>query len=237
MLRCLALTSLCIVLTTACGGSTESLGSPAADSGADSPVPDPMASDTDAAAAVQAIDCVPDGAVMQPDPGDPGVQQTLSGTNGVFVDTCDAQGNLVQYSCETATTCGPGVNPGCSESTTGRVDSQNVNCSGHCAGGRCDSRCPDIGQRFHFVAVGPPGTANLANDSDGRTYACSVSFDQPSDAFDCSNGPAPGMTGAITSLGLHGTYCPGEDFGNVGVSIDGASSPATENCAYACGIL
>lgn len=35
----------------------------------------------------------------------PEVQRTVQGTNGTFVDSCDAQGNLTDYSCESMQTC------------------------------------------------------------------------------------------------------------------------------------
>ena len=44
------------------------------------------------------------------------------------------------------------------------------------------------------------------------------------------------MTGAITSLGLHGEYCTGKDFGNIGVTIDGVPAPDGQSCTYSCSI-
>jgi hypothetical protein len=157
-MRLLSLTSLASLIAACGGATTSSLGGPY------------DASSGDASGPAVVLDCVPDAGVASTDPGDPAVQDTLSGTNGVFTDSCDPQGNLVDYSCETATTCGPGPNPGCSMVDTGRVVPQSIDCSGHCVNGRCDGRCPSIGQGYHFVAVGPAGAATLMNDSDGRTY-------------------------------------------------------------------
>ncbi len=171
-----------------------------------------------------------------PGPEDPSVQDTVRGTNGVFVDSCDPSGNLVDYLCETKNVCGPGPNPGCTEVATGAVISQNVDCSGHCTDGRCDGRCPTYDQRVSFVSVGMAGAATIHNDTDGRTYACTLTFDAPNDSFDCTTGPHPGSMATITSLGLHGTYCTGKDFGSFGVMFDGVSSPGNEACTYGCSI-
>ena len=160
--RPLALTTLAS-LVAACGGATtSSLGDP----GTDAAVVD--------APAAQALDCVADAGVTSSDPGNPAVKDTLSGTNGVFTDSCDSQGNLVDYSCETRTVCGPGPNPDCSMFDTGRVVPESIDCSGHCMNGECDGRCPSIGQSYHFVAVGSAGAVTLGNDTDGRTYACTL---------------------------------------------------------------
>ena len=234
-MRWLALTSLAS-LVAACGGATTSpLGGPSDASGQDVVVSAADAAVGDAPPA-QVLDCVADAGVASTDPGDPSVQDTLTGTNGVFTDSCDSQGNLVDYSCETETVCGPGPTPGCSMYDTGRVVPQSIDCSGHCVNGRCDGRCPSIGQGYHFVAVGPPGAATLMNDSDGRTYACSLIYDQSGDSFDCTTGPTAGLAGSITSLGLHGGYCTGQDFGNIGVTIDGVPAPDGQSCTYSCSI-
>jgi hypothetical protein len=211
-------------VTGADGGVTGTDGGvTAADGGVDAPAP-------------LALTCVPDAGATASGPSDPAVPDVVSGTNGVFSDACDAQGNLVDYYCETFNVCGPGPNPSCQMYLTGRVVSQNVDCSGHCSTASCDSRCPAIGQRFHYAAVGASGAATIVNDSDGRTYACSVLYDNPNDSFSCTTGPTVGMAGTITSLGMHGSYCTGKGFGNIGVTIDGVSAPGNETCAYGCDI-
>jgi len=223
----------------ACGGSTASIaggddgGSPGADGAADSPAP---ASTTDCTT-IDAGGGPGGGPNAAAGPTDPGVQDTVRGTNGTFVDSCDASGNLVDYLCETKTTCGPGPNPECTTSATGKVVSQNVDCSGHCSGGRCDSRCPAIGQAIDFVSVDPSsGDATIHDDGDGRTFACTLAFQAPNLAFDCKTGPQAGTKASIVSLGLHGEYCTGKDFGGFGVKFDGVGGPGTEACAYECSV-
>jgi hypothetical protein len=184
----------------------------------------------------RAVDCAADAGVTVFGPGDPGIADTVHGTNGTFVDACDSTGNLVDYICETATVCGPGPNPGCRSYTTGLVVPKNINCSGHCANARCDGRCPAQGQSFHYVAVNnTTGAATIHNDSDGRTYVCTLIFDSTQDSFDCTKGPAVGGLGTIVSLGLQGSYCTGVSFGNIGVNESGQPA-GMENCAYACSI-
>ena len=82
------------------------------------------------------------------------------------------------------------------------------------------------------------GAGHLAidNDIDGRSYVCTVVFDNPNDSFDCTTGPHAGLQGTVTGLGLHGDWCTGKDFGNIAVAVDGAQSPTNESCAFGCGI-
>jgi hypothetical protein len=182
------------------------------------------------------IDCTADASAIMLGPGDPGIADTVRGSNGTFIDTCDSTGNLVDYTCETVSVCGPGPNPGCQSYMTGRVVPKSINCSGHCASGRCDARCPAEGQAFHYVAVNnTTGAVTIHNDSDGRTYVCTLLFDNAQDSFDCTKSPAVGGQGSVVSLGLQGTYCTGTSFGNIGVNE--AGQPAgLENCAYGCSI-
>jgi hypothetical protein len=162
----------------------------------------------------------------------PSVAATVVGANGTFVDHCDAQGNLVNYSCETALLCGPAPNPSCTSYETGNVITNAIDCAGHCAGGTCDGRCPMQGDRLAYVSVDPSGGAVLTNVTQGRRYVCTVFFTGP--GFNCATMPMPGAPAVVYSLGLHGLYCTGAQFGNIGVSLN-LNAP-TENCGYACSI-
>jgi hypothetical protein len=121
--------------------------------------------------------------------------------------------------------------------TNGVFTSTNLDCAGHCADGRCDGRCPTESQRITFTSSSD-GAGHLAidNDIDGRSYVCTVVFDNPNDSFDCTTGPHAGLQGTVTGLGLHGDWCTGKDFGNIAVAVDGAQSPTNESCAFGCGI-
>jgi hypothetical protein len=77
-----------------------------------------------------------------------------------------------------------------------------------------------------WLEVGP-GTATIENLDHGRTYACELLFDAPTDAFDCNATPQPGDESVVSSLGLHGSWCTGGEWGNIGVGDP-------EQCAYAC---
>ena len=214
----------------ACGGSTAAIGN-----GGDGGGGVDGAAVGDGATLV--LDCQPDGGATGTTGSDPSVQDTLHGTNGVFTDACDSMGNLVDYSCETLQTCGPGPNPDCTPYETGKVISTNLDCAGHCVDGRCDGRCPTESQRITFTSSAD-GAGNIAihNDTAGRSYVCIVLYDNPGDSFDCTTGPHAGLQGTVTGLGLHGDWCTGKDFGNIAVSVDGAPSPTFESCAFGCGI-
>jgi hypothetical protein len=219
---------LLVVSFAGCGGSASTL-STAGDSGtiADA-IPDVFGA--------QNVTCVPDAGAVGLHGDNPSIRDVVTGTNGSFIDTCDGQGNLVDYSCETHTTCGPGPNPGCTPFETGRVVPTSIDCSGHCVNGWCDGRCPADGDQFHFTGPASGGMVTIHDDTDGRTFVCTVVYDNPGDTFDCTTGPASGVTGTVSSLGLHGDYCTGKSFGNIGVAIAGIASPNGEACAYACSI-
>ena len=89
---------------------------------------------------------------MDPDanPDDPSgitTPGTTTGTNGEFMDSCDADGNLVEYFCETSCTTAkqaplPPADGGSSGIvapcyTLGTVGSMTVTCPEVCAGGSC----------------------------------------------------------------------------------------------------
>lgn len=228
--RAAAAGALLVILSSggaACGGQFDVIGGDGGngDAGVDS--------GSEAAASVT-TDCTTiDGGAG---PLDPSIQDTVSGTNGVFVDSCDPSGNLVDYLCETRNICGPGPNPGCTQVATGAVISQTVDCSGHCIDGRCDGRCPDFDQRVDFVSVGAAGSATIHNDTDGRAYACTLVFDAPNDAFDCMTDPHAGSTATISSLGLQAAYCTGKGFGAIGLKFDGVTPVGNEACTYQCSI-
>jgi hypothetical protein len=86
------------------------------------------------------------------------------------------------------------------------------------------------------VSIDAAGNPVLDNTGDGRRYACTLSFDSARDAFDCKTGPRAEMTATITTLGLHGSFCTGADFGGFGVRFDGVPTPDNESCSYACSI-
>jgi hypothetical protein len=146
------------------------------------------------------------------------VRHTFAGMNGSFVDACNGQGNLLQYSCETETASH--CDMGCVEVNTGRVaQPELVDCVGACRDGRCDGRCPHQGDHVTFVGDGPDAHAIVRNDSDGRVYTCTIA----GDAGCSASGGCPGAaeTGTVTGLGLqYGEgRCTGTDIGTMAVAI------------------
>jgi hypothetical protein len=235
MARYLAL-SLALTLT-ACGGTSSVINVSPQDAAAQD-VAAQDAPPSSEAGAPATITCTPDaGAASTKAPDDPSSPSTVTGTNGTFGDSCTSAGDLTDYTCETASVCGSGVNPDCKLYETGRVIPTAVDCAGHCANGACDARCPTFNQVLRFVTVSSgSGDAVLDNTADGRRYTCTVSFDSKNDSFDCKTGPQPGMTVTITSMGLHSNYCAGADFGGFGVKFPNVANPDNESCAYECSI-
>ena len=151
------------------------------------------------------------------------------GTNGSFTDECDADGNLLEYVCETMQVCVDPPNPICTYPQTGAVVPRPFDCDGQCVDGTCNSRCAAFGDMLVWVEVGPD-TAVFDSAADDRRLSCMLLFDAANDTFDCNTSPQPGDATTITSLGLHGSWCTGGEWGNIGIGDP-------EQCAYACTYL
>jgi hypothetical protein len=185
------------------------------------------------------VTCVPN--APQASYPNPEVRHTRSGINGTFSDHCDSNGNLIDYECEGALPpCNPALN-GCDVPlvNTGRVIQlpKVVDCLGTCRDGRCDSRCPQQGDVVTFTDRSPDGREILRNDTDGRSYVCSVEQGTtPGGNVDCAN-VAAGQTGFIRSGGALEQQCTGADFGGFGVVLDGIPTPpGSDTCVYSCSI-
>ena len=171
----------------------------------------------------------------------PEVSHTYVGTNGTFADHCDADGNLIDYQCEkTYPPCTTGPNCWSLPVETGDVVPlpQLVDCGGTCSGARCDGRCPQQADQITFQGRDMDGREIVHNDSDGRTYVCTLNASAPNtSSFDCTT-IAVSQAGYVYGLGLTGTYCTSAAvFGSVGVVLDGVPTPAgSSTCFLSCAI-
>lgn len=161
----------------------------------------------------------------------PEVRHTWSGSNGTFADSCDANGNLVEYGCAgQEAPCNGGPDPnGCDGPlvNTGVVAAPTVlDCGGTCHDGRCDGRCPQQGDRVTLEGTDTDGNVVVRNDSQGRVYSCQ------SDQSEACTPATGGQTGTIGGLGLGPGYCTGSAFGSFQVALDSGGT-----CSYACSIL
>jgi hypothetical protein len=155
---------------------------------------------------------------------DPEERERTIGDNGTFEDACDADGNLIEYVCETQEMCEGFPNPACTTFLTGNVIEQLLNCSGHCVDATCEARCPAFDDIVRYLSIDASGNPELLNVTDGRNYSCDLIFD----AGGCTSIVA-GAERVITSLGLRGGPCTGADFGNIGTSDP-------QQCSYRCDI-
>jgi hypothetical protein len=131
----------------------------------------------------------------------------VRGRNGEFVDECDAEGNLVEYACETVLECGPGPNPACTDVVTGNVAGSVVDCGGECMNGACVVRCVDFGDRMTVLSVQSNGDIVVEHVAHGRRYECTLIFDNPSDDVDCTAEREPGEDLLIEALGVTDPAC------------------------------
>jgi hypothetical protein len=78
------------------------------------------------------------------------------------------------------------------------------------------------------------GSVVVVDQTDGRHFDCTLSFDNPNDAFDCVSGVHVGSAGNMVAQGFRGNWCTGGDIGGWGVCYDGGASCNVENCSYTC---
>jgi hypothetical protein len=154
--------------------------------------------------------------------GDPEVFGQISGSNGTFLDACDASGNLIEAVCETETICEGEINPACADFETGIVTTRTHDCAGTCSEATCRGRCPLQGDTVKYLDVG--AYTLFVNEIDGRQYRCELVF---GDMSTCNASTRVNQSFAITGLGLRGGPCTGLDFGNIGL----------ESCTYDCDIV
>jgi hypothetical protein len=192
-------------------------------------------SSSDATSAPNATVCGPDAGTVSFTYSDPALPETWSGTNGTFVDACDANGNLTKYSCEVMQVCGPGPNPGCNEFDTGAVKSWSIDCAGHCVAGACPSRCPAFGDILTVESVDAAGNVSLRDAADGRAFTCALTYQQPDAGFDCIANVHVGSRGTFSSQGFSGSYCTGANIGSFGLCYPGGSCYG-QDCSYACSV-
>jgi hypothetical protein len=151
--------------------------------------------------------------------GSPGVRSLLSGTNGQFQDRCTTDGNLVDYACDiTNASTGPPWHV-----YSGMVTTSYYDCGGTCQDGACIASCPTAGQTLSFQSAVTSGYVLVRNEAEGRGYGCAITWDDPSDTFDCATGVHSGTTGSIVTLAGNGSACTAS-FAEIPVSIDGAAS-------------
>jgi hypothetical protein len=117
-----------------------------------------------------------------PTQGSPDEAQRFSGSNGEHADSCTADGNLIDYSCVVLSLSqGPPWS-----AYSGAVGADLVDCGGSCRAGACVRSCPAASQALVFSAGVTDGVATVRNESeDGRSYACAIVWDDPTDAFEC----------------------------------------------------
>jgi hypothetical protein len=187
-----------------------------------------------------AVQCSSNG--LAGDTTDPQLQRTVQGVNGTFVDSCDAQGNLMDYYCETMQTCTfgtpqPDPIPMCTSMNTGKVSSKSYDCSGHCVNGTCSDRCPAFGDLLTYLTVDKAtGAATFENQTDHRRYACQLTFDASGDSYNCTTDPTVGLVVKMIAQGLKSLTCTGGDFGSFGIGPMSALSTDPQTCDYECTI-
>lgn len=166
------------------------------------------------------------------------VRSTAEGTNGSFTDSCDEDGNLVEYSCELGPCVsariavpyagrggypqgGSGGLPTCQ---TGMVVSRTIECGGRCEEGTCFGWCAGQGAVFEVTDVTAERAAMTKDDYE---YSCEVVFQR--EGYDCLGQGLVGREIVVTSLGA----CTAEatTFG-----WDDPESPSIQECTFTCSL-
>ncbi len=170
------------------------------------------------------------------------VQTTVDATGGSFTDTCDADGNLIEYQCElgcygavpvtgSSAPIPKIIGVPCLMEPTGQVLSTTVDCGGECVDGACVVHCPEPGDQILYVAQ-DGDVITLENVTKTRTYSCTVIFDRADDGYDCVATAHLGATTEVYSLGLSSLLCAGAELGNIGT--DDPNNELMQECTYGC---
>ncbi len=162
------------------------------------------------------------------------VRATTTGENGSFTDTCDENGNLIEYLCETAT-CGfdtAGAVPAaggssdvgvpCQPITSRFVISTSVNCAGRCVEGACNWFCASQGDTLTVVEA--PGD-HVTFEDGGTILDCKPLVELG--GFECLSPALLGHTMSVVSLG----NCTAQ---STVLGADDATTTPGEDCAYEC---
>jgi hypothetical protein len=177
--------------------------------------------------------CVdPDGSAPSPY----GAYQTRSvtqGVNGSFTDSCDENGNLVEYMCE-QTGCGfpQGSNTGtaivlpCLPAQSGKVVPIAVDCGGRCDKGACLQWCPSYGDSITVGSVSG-GQVVIKDAERAAVYTCTVAF--AVDGYDCASPDLAKRKLSVYSLGT----CTATE---VVFGVDDATNPEVQECTYDCAV-
>ena len=176
----------------------------------------------------------------------------IDATEGHFEDHCDANGDLVQYQCETIAMLDPNcayydsalplpssvVAPNCGYVyvPTGNVIEGVYACAGRCQDAACPDECPDYDEKVTYLAIDPStGRAEFSFPRFNKTLDCELIFDRDSDGYDCMLDPQPNREVDLPSLGLSSLYCLEGDIGNIG--MDDPTHGGIEECAYRCDVV
>ncbi len=171
----------------------------------------------------------PDQVATCPEEGlyDPEVKKELTGANGTFVDECDGEGNLTEYTCVSEYVCSEGA---CWYEAGADVEPVTFPCGGQCRDGRCARYCPDEGATLVYSAVNDDGSIEVTDTGTDLSYFC-----EP--ASDCTMVPVEGnvVSGDVTMQGVHSLCTPGNPGLLNATLTDGHGGG--DNCAWSCVVL
>jgi hypothetical protein len=171
------------------------------------------------------VDCMGTSALQPPTTA--ATRRRVHGSNGDFEDRCDAKGMLIKYTCELVGPCEP-QGP-CTQTATGKVLSQTIDCAGTCASGACLPRCPTAGEPLEYKSLAPDGTATLESTTTQRDYVCQLSSVVVDASYDCRTTPQVGLAVVVTDAGDAGLYCS-----STSVRLVLGSTAVDPHCAYEC---
>jgi hypothetical protein len=145
---------------------------------------------------------------------DVGTVHQFVGDNGSFIDSCDVQGDLVMYACDTV------PEEVCDEfecyetdTATSSVASKTVDCLGTCASGQCESVCPESNDTLRFDG-GSEAELIVTNLTSNVQYTCARNSH-------CDALPPIGSQETIEYFGAPHDTCMG--MSTFGASIAGCS--------------
>ena len=157
-----------------------------------------------------------------------GQPQPCARSDGTFEDACDADGNLIKYSCELMGSCQ--LQGACNQTPTGKVISRTTDCSGTYVGGVCSPPCPSPGEALLCKSIASDGSVTLEEHLDASGLRI-VSW-RPAvirASYDCSAMPQVGLQVIVTDPGDAGPYCTVQS-----LHLVVGSTAVDPHCAYDC---
>jgi hypothetical protein len=149
---------------------------------------------------------------------------TTTGLNGAFTDECDADGNLVEYACESECRPTPGSDIITDCHRTGNVVRETWDCGGRCVDGTGPLWCPEDDDLLAVESVN--GDTTVFRDTSGAVQTCI--HERLAGSYDCRSSTLVGR-----EFHVYDANCGGF---SVRLIVDDPANGRGIDCTYDCNL-